>query len=240
MTSFERDVLGIAALADPIRRRLYLHVCAQPGPVSRDQAAEAVGVARHRAKFHLDRLEAEGLLEVDYARPSGRSGPGAGRPAKRYRRANTEIAVSLPQRRYELAGRLMADAIAESTRTGTAITKVLDRVASAHGRSLADAIYDLDAVPRTAYAAVELAMWLLSRLGYEPRLQGARVSLANCPFHALAHTHTELVCQMNHALIAGLVDALAPGQLRAQLEPVEGHCCVTVVAPEGAAVTGTR
>src|SRR5512146_2470436 len=108
------DTSGIAALADPVRRRLYEFVSTQPSAVSRDQAAAAVGVARHQAKFHLDKLEAEGLLETEYARLGGRSGPGAGRPSKLYRRADREIAVSLPPRDYLLAGQLMADAIAEA------------------------------------------------------------------------------------------------------------------------------
>ena len=86
MRSFDRNVTGIGVLADSVRRRLYRFVSSQGQPVSRDQAAQAVGIARHKAKFHLDRLEAEGLLEADYVRLTGRSGPGAGRPAKRYRR----------------------------------------------------------------------------------------------------------------------------------------------------------
>ena len=95
-----RDAAGIGALADPVRRQLYQFACAQPAPVSRDQAADAVGIPHHQAKFHLDRLTAEGLLETGYARLTGRSGPGAGRTSKLYRRAHRDIAVSLPQREY--------------------------------------------------------------------------------------------------------------------------------------------
>ena len=82
MRDFDRNVTGIGVLADPVRRQLYEFVCSQAEPVSRDQAAEAVGIARHQAKFHLDRLEAEGLLETDYVRLTGRTGPGAGRPCQ--------------------------------------------------------------------------------------------------------------------------------------------------------------
>jgi predicted ArsR family transcriptional regulator len=101
--------------------------------VTRDQAAEAVGVARHKAKFHLDRLEAEGLLEADYVRMTGRTGPGAGRPAKRYRRGSSEFAVTIPARDYELAGHIMADAISESEPTGTPISDALSNAAAARG-----------------------------------------------------------------------------------------------------------
>jgi predicted ArsR family transcriptional regulator len=114
LRGFDRNVTGIGVLADPVRRRLYEFVCSQDQPVSRDQAAHAVGIARHKAKFHLDRLETEGLLQADYVRLTGRSGPGAGRPAKRYRRGPKEFAITLPARDYELAGEIMADAISTS------------------------------------------------------------------------------------------------------------------------------
>jgi len=97
---------SLAALADPIRRRLYLHVAGEAEPVSRDQAATAVGIGRPLAAHHLDRLVEAGLLTAEYRRTSGRTGPGAGRPAKLYRRAvDREFRASLPQRRYEEIGR---------------------------------------------------------------------------------------------------------------------------------------
>jgi predicted ArsR family transcriptional regulator len=227
MSEFERAVAGIGALAEPVRRALYLYVCAQGAPVSRDQAADAVGVARHQAKFHLDRLEAEGLLEADYARLTGRSGPGAGRTSKRYRRASREIAVSLPGREYELAGRLMAEAITESTTCGTPVGDALQQAAIAHGRSIGTTAA-ATARPRTREAAVSLVMRTLERCGYEPRYDRGSVVVANCPFHGLAQTHTELVCHMNLALVSGLVDAIAPRQLGVNLDPGENRCCVTV------------
>src|SRR6478672_12382166 len=115
---FARRVAGVAALAEEVRRDLYRYVVAQPEPVSRDQAAGGVGVPRHTAKFHLDRLVEEGLLETDFKRTTGRDGPGAGRPSKRYRRSARQVSVDVPERRYELAGRLMARAIDEAGRTG--------------------------------------------------------------------------------------------------------------------------
>src|SRR3712207_8867615 len=115
MDNLERNASRLGVLTDPVRRRLYRYVCSQPAPVSRDQAAAAVGVARHQAKFHLDRLEAEGLLQTDYVRLTGRSGPGAGRPAKRYRRGGGELSVTIPPREYDLAGHIMAEAITDHT-----------------------------------------------------------------------------------------------------------------------------
>ena len=73
---------GIGALADPVRRALYQYVTAQPDAVGREAAAAAVHVPVHTAKFHLDRLCDEGLLQAEYRRLSGRAGPGAGEPLR--------------------------------------------------------------------------------------------------------------------------------------------------------------
>ena len=67
----------------------------QATPVSRDDVAGALGLARATAAFHLDRLVADGLLDIHFERRSGRTGPGAGRPAKLYRRSDVPVEVSL-------------------------------------------------------------------------------------------------------------------------------------------------
>lgn len=224
MNGFERDVAGIGALDDDVRRRLYLYVCAQPEPISRDQAAEALGLPHHQVKFGLDKLEAAGLLESDYARLTGRTGPGAGRPAKIYRRTETEIAVSLPGREYALAGELMAEAIAASAASGTPVEEALDRAARARGRELAAGVKPARSFER----ALEVAMATLSEFGYEPRREDERAVMANCPFHALAEKHTELVCHMNESLLCGLVEELAPAVLSARLDPSSERCCVVL------------
>lgn len=231
MSDFEQDVTGIGALADPVRRELYRYVCAQPGAVGRDEAAEAIGVAHHRAKFHLDRLVTEGLLVTEFARLTGRSGPGAGRPAKLYRRTDRDIAVSLPEREYALAGHVMAQAIDESIRTGRPVAEALDDAAAAQGRSLGAA-----AVTSECDDALAVASDVLAAHGYEPRTEPAspdsgaleRVIMSNCPFHSLTETHGRLVCEMNHALITSLADTVAPGCLCASLDPIEGRCCVVL------------
>jgi predicted ArsR family transcriptional regulator len=226
-----RDAAGIGALADPVRHQLYRFVCSQPEPVSRDQAADAVGVPRHQAKFHLDRLQAEGLLDCDYVRLTGRSGPGAGRPSKLYRRADRDIAVSLPPRDYELAGRLMAKAIAQSAASGAPVVDVLNEVAREYGRGIGTAaVTDSRRAPADAESALELAVAVLSEHGYEPRSTAGEVYLANCPFHALAEEQRALACTMNHALISGIADALWPHRPHARLDPRPPGCCVVLRA----------
>jgi len=231
---FDHRVTSIAALAEPVRRALYQYVVAQSEAVSRDQAAAAVGVARHVAKFNLDKLEEEGLLEVEFSRPPGRRGPGAGRPAKRYRRASEEIGVSLPERRYDLAGQVMATAIATSEQTATPVGQTLAVAAREAGRALGHEVRARVGVRRSQAGTLRAVNEVLTEHGYEPRAGGRTITLANCPFHTLAQKHTELVCGMNLDLINGMLDELEPRELCARLAPAPGMCCVTIEpAPVG-------
>lgn len=231
---FEAQVDRIAALGEPVRRQLYRYVVAQDRPVGRERAAEGTGVAHHVAKFHLDRLVAEGLLDVEYARPPGRNGPGAGRPAKLYRRSGHDISVSLPDRRYDLAGRVMAEAITAATRTAIPVGEALRAAARSTGRALgaeplgAEAL-GADPVQADPVAAISA---VLARHGYEPRSTGDGVILANCPFHSLAAAYTELVCGINLDLIDGVLDTLCPQRLCARLDPGPDRCCVTIGPPQ--------
>src|SRR5690606_6764890 len=136
-----------------------------------------LGLARQTAAFHLDRLADESLLDVVYERRSGRTGPGAGRPAKLYRRSARQIAVSLPGRRYELAGRLLARAVEESGATGEPVRDVLHREARALGARIG------------ADGAGEAVGGVLQRYGLEPRRQHGPVVLRNRPLHAPARDH---------------------------------------------------
>ena len=111
----DSGLAALAALTDGVRRAAYRAVLAAgTGPVGRDEVAEALGVGRTLAAFHLDKLVDAGLLEVSYARRTGRTGPGAGRPAKLYRASATEHAVSVPPRDYRTAAELLAESVERS------------------------------------------------------------------------------------------------------------------------------
>ena len=205
------DPLGaLSSLGDATRRRIYDLVSAQTAPVSREEVAAAAGVGRTLAAYHLDRLAAEGLLVVTHERRTGRSGPGAGRPAKLYARSQDEVSVSVPPRDYHLAARLLADAAAADTEGHT--RRSLTAAAQQLGRKLA-----ADDVPLEP---------LLRERGYEPYDDDGVVRLRNCPFHAVAQRHPEVVCDMNLALGGGLVEEM-PG-VTAALEPAAGRCCVAL------------
>jgi predicted ArsR family transcriptional regulator len=209
------QVEAVAALAEPTRRRLYDHVVRQAAPVSRDEAATAVGVPRPTVAFHLDRLVDDGLLDVVFERRTGRSGPGAGRPSKLYRRSECSVSVSLPERRYDLAGELLAASVAEAERTGERPAAVLARRAFERGRELAAEAESPDVPVR-----------VLEDHGFEPRIEDDAVVLANCPFHVLARDHPDLVCGMNVRLLEGLLDGLPEAGFVARLRPTPGRCCV--------------
>lgn len=212
------DITAVAALDEPARRRLYDYVCAQPVPVGRDEASEALGIPRQTVAFHLDKLADAGLLTVEFARLGGRTGPGAGRPSKLYRRSDHAIAVQLPERSYELAGQLLAQAVVDTESTGESPRSSLNRRAGELGRALG-----ADAGPSDAEVVAAL-----TRCGYEPRRDGDDIVLANCPFHALAQQHTALVCGMNLGLIEGLLDGAECTDRRARLDPHERYCCVRI------------
>ncbi|MFB6724732.1 helix-turn-helix transcriptional regulator [Kribbella sp. NPDC056345] len=206
---------AVAVLEEPTRRRLYEYVVAQTAPVSRDDAAAALGIPRTTAAFHLDRLTDEGLLASCFERRTGRTGPGAGRPAKLYHRSDTEIEISLPERQYAVAGQLLAAAIEHAEATGTSPRAALDHLAREYGKSLGEPGQPL--------------LEILERNGFEPHPDGDDIALANCPFRRLATAHTQLVCHMNLNLLTGLTQTTNT-PLEPRLTPTPNHCCVRLVA----------
>jgi predicted ArsR family transcriptional regulator len=232
---FEDRIAGVASLAEPQRRALYRFVVNRGDAVSKDEAAAAMGVARTVAAFHLDRLVVDGLLTTEFRRLTGRQGPGAGRPAKLYRRAEGELSVSLPARHYDLAAQLLAAAVNQATRTGTPVGEALTGVATERGRELGDRARELAGSRPSRRALLDAALAVLDDQGYEPRAHGSEVVLANCPFHALVNEQRDLVCGMNHDLLCGMADAIGDEVLTARLEPSGGNCCVRLAANRRAA-----
>ncbi|HEU5389078.1 MAG TPA: helix-turn-helix domain-containing protein [Streptosporangiaceae bacterium] len=214
------DLASLSTLDDPVRRRLYEVVTRQPGPMGRDEAAAAAGIGRALAVYHLDKLVESGLLAATYQRPAGRSGPGAGRPAKLYARAEREFTVTVPPRSYELAARLLVQAVEAdgSGQSRAALGQAARRLGTELGcgyRAEADCPGEVESV--------------LARQGYEPCRDGdGIIRLRNCPFHQLAERHREVVCGMNLTLVEGLVDGLGADGWQPVLDPRPGYCCVAL------------
>lgn len=213
-------------LAEPTRRALYLACRSARTPVTREELAGTVGISRRLAAFHLDALADAGLLTVDYARPEGRRGPGAGRPAKRYAAVPVDVGVSLPARRYDLAARVMARGLA--TADESAATTATFAAATDEGESLGRAHRPRGrmSASRTTESLVEI----LEELGYEPHCDATGcVELRNCPFDAAVAEATEVVCGLNLRFITGVLDGLdGHPSVHASLEPSEDRCCVVV------------
>lgn len=200
-----------ALLVDGSRRALYDFVRRQDHAVGRDEAADGTGMSRGLAAFHLDKLVGAGLLSARYEAPAGQP-RGRGRTPKVYEAVGEGLAVTIPERRYELIAEILADAVADSP----------DRAYEAAMDGAARRGRDLGVQLAAAGTGVVDA---LDGLGFEPCAEGQVVLLRNCPFHALAGRQTELVCGLNHRFVAGLVRALGATTLEAHLAPRPGACC---------------
>jgi predicted ArsR family transcriptional regulator len=205
--NLDADLDAIGSLTDPTRRRLYAFVAKSIEPVGRDEAADALGLPRQTAAYHLDRLAEEGLVDVEFLRLSGRTGPGAGRPAKLYKKTERDHEVSLPPRRYGLAARILLEAVSVGA------VKRKDLVAAAHRIGVELSEQGLDHAFRET--------------GYDPVMEEGEIRFRNCPFHALKDEDQKTVCNLNLGLVEGMIEG-ANDDRKAYLEPSESYCCVTV------------
>jgi predicted ArsR family transcriptional regulator len=216
----DEDVATVAALDNPLSRRAY-RLALQERWVSRDRVAAELAVARSVAAFHLDKLVAAGLLRTRFERLTGRTGPGAGRPSKLYGpQQEEEVQVSLPPRRYDLAGSLLARALETAGRLRVPVEEALAKVARDAGVEAGRAL------PGRGTRARLKA--LLEQTGYAPHQEGSDLRLLNCPFHRLAEDHRDLVCAMNLRYVEGALTGLGCDGMRARIEPEPDYCCVRV------------
>ena len=239
MKLFESAVEKLSVLGEDLRRRMYLYVREQTKPVSRDEVAQAVGVSRKLAAFHLDKLAEEGLLSYQYQRPPGRSGPGAGRPAKVYRPSDVQLEVSIPERNYDLVGRLLVDAIRTESPSDEPRAHAFETAREA-GMNLGEKVRREERLrPPGNERTLAVASNVLSDHGFEPARKGDEVILRNCPFHELSRYAPDVVCGMNQAFIEGLLRGLGNETVDAALEPKPGQCCVTLRARQRAGSEST-
>lgn len=230
----------VGVLSEPQRRAVYDAVCERPSPVTREAVAHAVGISRSLAAFHLDKLVDVGLLEADAKASSGRPLRKIGRPAKRYRRSALQVDLTLPTRRYGLAGRILAAALAASER-GEPPADAARRIAYEQGREFgARATAAETSASATAEALVAVRQ-SLQRLGYAPAEQVDRLTLGNCPFHAIVQVAPQLTCGLNLAFIDGLLGGLGvDADVTAALEPEVDACCVTLARVASSPTDGDR
>jgi predicted ArsR family transcriptional regulator len=221
---FDLVVEAVGLLADPVRRAMYGFVRSQPGPVSREDVATGTGASVKLAAFHLEKLLERGLLRARYQRQSR---PQGGRPAKLYEPSPQEVAVSLPPRRYDLMGEVLAEAAPAG---GQAMRSRAREVASERGKEAGQRFRDEHGLrragrERTLAAAGEV----LRQLGFEPQPTGpGELCLTNCPFLALSQRDPDVVCALNEAFVAGTLAGLGGRGVQASLERAPSRCCVVL------------
>jgi predicted ArsR family transcriptional regulator len=224
------ELAVVALLADPLRGRLYRAV-RHRHPLSREQAAVEVGISRGLAAFHLDKLVEGGLLHARYQAPPGRP-PRVGRLPKVYEPSDLQLGISIPERRYDLAGEILLDAVVEAA-AGEPPLAAASRIATDRGAEIGEGFRRARGLGRIGpERALTLAAEALADHGYEPHRRDQRtVELRNCPFHALARRAPEVVCAVNRSLLEGLLRGLGDRRVAAVLAPRPDACCVELRAP---------
>lgn len=222
-------VAAVTLLAEPTRRRLYEFVIARE-VVGRDAAAAALGISRELAAFHLDRLVAGGLLETSFRRLTGRSGPGAGRPAKLYSKSHREASFSLPVRRYDLVADVFAtglERLAEDVGDET-VSEAVQAPARDRGLAAGAEVRRLAGRGSSTKRRREALLTHLDQHGFEPTTDSSTgaITLSNCPYRTTANAHRDLTCGMNLAWAQGIVEAAGDVGVIPRLDIQPGRCCV--------------
>lgn len=210
------------ALGDSTLRTTVLLVRAARHPLSADDVADRLGVSRSVARWRLERLVEAGLLNPGFERRNGRSGPGAGRPAKTYAAAPETSAVEFPRRHYEtLVGRLV-DALPKRGRATH-----LERVGYAFGLELGSAAR-LRPSP-TIRASLDRLCRGLGRLGFQAAVESvsegeAVIVSATCPLRPVVFSDTSARV-LDGGMWRGLL-AAAAGPATAATAKCSTHDCL--------------
>jgi predicted ArsR family transcriptional regulator len=224
----DADLTPFTALSEQLRRRLFVYVASTDEAVGRTEAAEALGITRSVAAFHMDKLAEVGLFAIEYRRPPGRRGPGAGRPTKFYRALVNELVFSVPERRYELAAAILSEAMAEAEAGSISVSEALRVAARSFGRAIGAGSEGPDEAGSPN--SLERVATVLTSCGYEPFVAASHIELVNCPFRALAETQPQVICKMNLRMVKGLLKGAGATDLAARAEPTLGRCCVRIKA----------
>lgn len=201
----------VAALGDATRRRVFFTVREAGVLMGKDDVAGAVGITRRLAGFHLDKLVEQGFLRAEFKRRSGRTGPGAGRPAKLYALAEAEEDSRLHVTHYDLLAELLLKAM--SDRSGEDPQQVLERVGYEFGRELGEAERQAGRSPSyaTTTDAVTGVVGVLTRFGFgaKPSEEGG-FTARMCPFEEMAKVDPQRVCGLDRAIWRGVLSAFNP------------------------------
>jgi predicted ArsR family transcriptional regulator len=232
MSEFTESIASAAALKDQLRSRIYEFIRRSRKAVTREEVATEIGISTKLAAFHLDHLVDRGLLTTHYARPAGRSGPGAGRTSKYYQPSGLQVEISIPPRKYDVAGELLLKALSTQNpgeSPGEASLRVSREAGLELGRELRTSVGKGRIGAERALRIIED---VLQERGYEPYRAGKGVvRLRNCPFHDLAKQAPEFICGMNRQFVEGIAHGLGNDSLQVLLDPSPEECCVCMRLP---------
>jgi predicted ArsR family transcriptional regulator len=220
----------LAAVGDPDLRDALLFARSHARPVTADELAEARNLHRNVARSRLERLADAGLLSADYERRTGRTGPGAGRPAKTYSVVPQVTSIAFQDQNESLAG-LLVDALA--ARGGA---EPLREVGVEFGRELARSARLRPA--KTTKTGFERVCAAVRRLGYQASLEsvddaGAVIATPTCPLRPLVRARQEAVA-IDRGMWAGLancaLDGVEVGEVRCETRDcLDDHASCKVV-----------
>jgi predicted ArsR family transcriptional regulator len=216
-SSFDDALDRLCVLEDPIRRAVYRTVREAGEPLTRVGVGQRASISTRLATFHLEKLVDEGFLVAAFDRPE--DAPSVGRPAKRYAPADLELEVSIPPRRYDIAADILASVLGQVVEA-TPPAGDIASVAAEHGQRIGRRL--------RRRARGDRLLVTLRILGYEPSVRGGTIVLGNCPFRRAAEAQPEVVCQMNHGFVHGILTGLGTRSRTSVLDRQPGRCCVVL------------
>jgi predicted ArsR family transcriptional regulator len=193
---------ALEAVGIPELREALLFVRGRREPVSADDLAGVQHVHRNVARRRLDRLAAAGLLVTRSERRSGRTGPGAGRPARIYAASPETTGIEFPARHYEELVGLLVDALPQRSRSKRLHDVGLDLAAGLlRGAPIAPA--------RDLRIGVERVCDAVGRLGFQASVEAvdeetAVIATPTCPLRPLVVKRPE-TADVDRGMWCGLI-----------------------------------
>jgi predicted ArsR family transcriptional regulator len=232
-TEFASAVTAItSAFGDPTRRDIYLFARSSEGGVTASQVAEHFALHPNVARHHLDKLAGGGYVEVSAERPEG---AGVGRPSKRYRVSEKDMALEFPVRHDDLLVTLLGKALGQLPREQA--EALAEEVGIEYGKAMAASVggtAEGEAMQRSFRSALHAVADALTAHGFaahaEKRGNALRIVSEHCPFGDAAIEHP-VICAVDRGLVKGMLAALygdAETATKSSL-PMGDDVCVTSV-----------
>jgi predicted ArsR family transcriptional regulator len=232
----ELEMNRLEAVGDRGLRAALTYALAQARPVTADELAGAQGIHRNVARSRLERLADAGLLARDYERRTGRTGPGAGRPAKTYAVTPHVRSIEYPRRSYEKLFGLLVDALPARSRRGR-----LRALGSGFAYELLRSVRIRPA--RTLATGAERVCAALREVGFHAAVAEvgdgtAVIETATCPLRPLVLERidaAELDRGMWIGIAARALDGVEPGRIDCDTTSCHGDgvCRVTLTVAPG-------